>query len=64
MKVTGKDIIDRIAQRLRYEDVLCYDSAIVNKLRSLTSKEVAQLFALGDVIQWHNDKINSSVGIE
>ena len=56
MKMTGEDIINRIVARLDFEDVRCYDSAIVNKLRSLTAEEIQQLFSLGNVIKWHNDK--------
>ncbi len=57
MKYTGADIIARIAERLEFENVRCHDSDIVSKLGSLTAAEIQQLFGLGNVSKWHNDKI-------
>lgn len=58
MKMTGADIIDKIATRLDEQDIRCYDTNIIACLRNLTAAELAQLVNLGDVIQWHNDRIN------
>jgi hypothetical protein len=60
MKITGKDIIDAVARRLAEEDIRCYDSAIVQRLSELGPYETAQLTALGDVLAWHNERINSA----
>ncbi len=57
MKITGKDIIDAITKRLEEDDILCYDSAIVNELRELNWGETLELFTLGDVASWHNERI-------
>jgi len=58
MKVTGEMIINAICKRLAEEDIRTYDSAIVNKLRSLNYYETLQLFTFGDVQEWHNDRLN------
>lgn len=59
MSITGEELIARIAQRLDEEDIRCYDSAIVTRIKYLTSSELNQLVSLGDVIQWHNDRVNN-----
>lgn len=56
--VTGKDFIDAVAKRLNDEDIRCYDSAIVQKIRTMTDGQLRQVFHFGDVQQWHNDRIN------
>jgi len=58
MDITGEDIIERIAERLDDEGVRCYDEKILGKLRSLNSYELSQLFELGDVVRWRNDRVN------
>jgi hypothetical protein len=59
LEVDGTYIIKKISERLKFENILCYDSNIINKLRSLTKFEIQQLCNLGDICKWHNDKINS-----
>lgn len=58
MEITGQDIIDRIAERLKYEGKLMYDSAILGKLRELTRGEFFELTQFGNVVQWHNATVN------
>jgi hypothetical protein len=58
MLITGKTIIDKLCQRLIDTGTRCHDANIVNLLRELDEKEVNQLFMLGDVCEWHNERIN------
>lgn len=55
--MTGEEIINKIVDRLTEENINCYDSAILNKLSSLSSSEINQLYMLKDVLKWHNDRI-------
>ena len=48
MKPTGKDFIRIICYHLDDEDVRCYDSAIVRKLRSLTMRQIEQIVSDGN----------------
>jgi hypothetical protein len=57
MRITGKQMIDAVALRLNEENVRCYDSAIAQKINSLTAPELAQLTDFGDVSAWHNDRV-------
>lgn len=59
MKYDGEYIIGRIIERLKDEDTRCYDSAIVNKIRSLTHSEMTSLCMMGDVAKWRNERINA-----
>ena len=52
MNKNGKQIIKAIVRRLNDEDVRCYDSAIVAKLRTLSRYEIQQLSTFGDVTEW------------
>ena len=52
----GEGFIEVICQRLREENILLYDSHIVQKIRTLTNGELNQIVSLGDVIDWHNDR--------
>ena len=54
----GEGFIEVICQRLREENILLYDSNIMQKIRTLTNGELNQIVSLGDVINWHNDRIN------
>ncbi len=58
-KVIGKDFIEVIAKRLDRENVRCYDSAIVNKIRELTAAQLLEIVTFGNVVKWHNESINS-----
>ena len=57
MNITGKQLLDAVAKRVDEEGRLCYDTAIVAKINSLSSGELNQLVSFGDVTQWHNDRI-------
>ena len=57
MNTNGKQIIEAIVNRLDDEDVRCYDSAIVAKLRTLNRYEIQQLSTFGDTTEWHNERI-------
>jgi len=57
MRITGKQMLDAVALKLNEENVRCHDSAIVQKLNSLTAPELAQLTDFGDVSAWHNDRV-------
>lgn len=59
MEVTGKMFIDAIVKRLADKNVRCYDSAIVQRLSSLSAPQLMQLVSVGDIQQWHNDRIDS-----
>jgi hypothetical protein len=60
MDISGKQIIDAIARRLDEENIRCYDAAIVERLRNLSSGEIMQLIHLGDVTRWHNERLNAA----
>jgi len=57
MNITGKQLIKIICDRLIDEDILCHDGDIVNKLRTMTNTELNQAILLGDVVLWHNERI-------
>ena len=52
----GAEIITAICNRLDYEKKLCYDSAIIMKLRELSNLELTQLVTSGDVDSWIRDR--------
>lgn len=56
MKMTGKNLIDKICQRLKEENILLYDSAIKQKIESLTATQLSELVNLGDVTSWVRDR--------
>ena len=56
MNKTGSEIIAAIVRRLKDEDELCYDSAIVAKLRELDRYELAQLVNFGDIDKWVSER--------
>jgi len=43
MSITGKDLIEKVCQKLREENVLLYDSNIRQKIESLTSMQLNDL---------------------
>ena len=57
--VTGKNFIEIITRRLNDNNIRCYDSAIVQQISKLTSKELMQAIHFGDVQKWHNDRTRS-----
>ena len=59
MKMMGRDIIDRIVGRIIDKGDRPYDSVIVRYLRELDHKQTLELFTLGDVSQWRNEKIQN-----
>ncbi len=54
--MTGRDIVDRLVDRLIERHDPCFDHNIVYLLKSLTAEEVLQLWSLGDIVQWHNER--------
>lgn len=56
MKMTGRDIIERIANRINDKGEMAYDSTILRYLRNLNHKQTLELFTLGDVAKWRNEK--------
>lgn len=52
MKMTGKEFIEKICNRLRDKDVRLYDSNIRNEIESMTANELNELVSLGDVALW------------
>jgi len=56
MKMSGKELIEKICQKLREENILLYDSAIKQKIESLTANELSELVNLGDVSSWIRDR--------
>ena len=63
MKITGKQIIEAVVKRLKEENILCYDSAIVTRLKTLNAAELAQLTDFGDVTAWHNARCESNTEV-
>ena len=59
MSNSGKDLIEVIVKRLNDKDIRCYDAAIVNEIRELSSGELNQIVSFGDVAQWHNERLNT-----
>lgn len=57
MNITGNDLIQCVAQKLKEENVLCYDTAIVHKIRTLTKGQLNQIVSFGDVTEWHNERV-------
>ena len=53
---SGAEIITAICNRLEDEKKLCYDSAIIMKLRELSNLELTQLVTSGDVDSWIRDR--------
>lgn len=53
--ICGQDLINSLAKMLQSEGVLTMDSAIINKLRSLTSEDL-------QVIIWKNDEKKTVCG--
>ena len=60
MNVDGQYIIAKLADRLDYCGLLKTDSEIINLLRRLDKYEIMQLTSLGDIAEWHNDKLTHS----
>lgn len=58
MNHDGEYLIGRIVKRLKEEDIRAHDSNIISKLRSMDKRELWQLLAFGDVVEWHNDRVN------
>jgi hypothetical protein len=56
MKMTGKEFIEKVCERLRDEDVRLYDSNIKNKIESLTANELSELVSLGDIALWKTQR--------
>ena len=54
--MTGKELIEKVCERLRDEDIRLYDSNIKNKIESLTAMELNQLVSLGDIDSWVRDR--------
>ena len=62
MEMSGEQLIATLCRRLNETGRQPTDAAIVNLLRSLSHHEVAQATDLGDVIEWHNDRIKKGFG--
>jgi len=58
MNHDGKYLIERIVKRLDEDDIRAHDSNIISKLRSMDKRELWQLLTFGDVVKWHNDRVN------
>ena len=56
-KINGRKFIEIICQRLEDEGQLLFDSNIVMKINTLSDREINQIISLGDVVNWHNDRI-------
>ena len=60
MNIDGQYIIAKLADRLDFCGLLKTDSEIIYLLRKLDKYEVMQLFSVGDIDKWHNDKLTRS----
>ncbi len=56
--MTGKELSEKLCERLDDLNVLPYDHNLYKLLKSLTKAELSQLVNLGDVVEWHNDRID------
>ena len=57
MKISGKNLLDIIEDRL---DFLCRDqrdSDVLDAIYKLTPEELNQIVSFGDVTQWRNERI-------
>ena len=63
MNKNGEQIIQAIVRRLNDEDVRCYDSNIVNELRTLDEYEINQLVIFGDIDKWVSERKNKTIKI-
>jgi len=61
MNHDGEYLIGRIVKRLDEDDIRAHDSNIISKLRSMDKRELWQLLTFGDVVKWHNDKVNQVI---
>jgi len=57
MEVSGKDLIKILVTRLKDKGQSYKDYDIVHLPRSLTSTQLNQILAFGDVLDWHNERI-------
>jgi hypothetical protein len=48
MKITGTDFIHSVVGRLKKQNILPYDTAIVNEIRSLSWQEINRICMLGE----------------
>lgn len=59
MRTSGEKLINIICRRLDDEGLLYYDRNILHALKNMTSMELNQAIAFGDVLEWHNARIKS-----
>ena len=57
----GKGFIEVICQRLRDQDILLYDHNIRKLIETLNNGELNQIVSLGDVVSWHNERIQKQI---
>ncbi len=55
--VNGKALVDILCNRLVDLNRLATDGNIVNLLRGMSCVELNQAVSLGDVTEWHNERI-------
>ncbi len=56
--MNGNELSEKLLERLDDLKVLPYDHNLYKLLTSLTKAELSQLVNLGDVTEWHNDRID------
>ena len=62
--VDGQKLIDILCNRLLDLNQLVTAGNIVNLLQSMSITELNQAVTLGDVTEWHNERILKEVGDE
>lgn len=58
MNHDGEYLIKRIVKRLDENNIRAHDSNIIHRLRSMNKRELWDLLTFGDVVKWHNDRVN------
>ena len=57
-RLNGEEFINAVAERLKDQDIRCYDTNIVSALKELTYYDLNMLIFEGTCPKWHNEKIN------
>ncbi len=58
MKITGQEFCDVLTRRIKDQRLYCLDTDIVRLLRELTAEEIQQVASFGEVVSWHNERLN------
>jgi len=56
-KLNGKELIEALSKRLKFQEKELYDANILTLLRSLNEYEVNELVTFGDCEKWIRERI-------